>query len=141
MVRRGRAVLPEKNAVNQDGFAGALNSDDTMRICPLAMRFVELVAPVVCLVLLPPMLLLLAIAIRLESRGPIFVRETRTDTRTEPFKFAVASGDGMFVQATPQFTSVSQLLHRRTADAHQYQRRRNVHHRFTSEHLSHRVTE
>ena len=35
------------------------------------------VAAVACLALLVPMLLLVLIAIKLDSRGPIFVRETR----------------------------------------------------------------
>jgi lipopolysaccharide/colanic/teichoic acid biosynthesis glycosyltransferase len=113
MVRRGRAVLPEKKAINQDGFAGAVNSVAAVGLCELAIRFIELVAGVACLALLAPMLLLVLIAIKLDSRGPIFVRETRYGCKNRVIqvcKFRAATVCSKDEQGTARLTRVGQLL-------------------------------
>jgi lipopolysaccharide/colanic/teichoic acid biosynthesis glycosyltransferase len=72
-VTRGQGMLLEDKTGDQDGFAEASSPN----LCRLATRVIELVSGAACLALLAPVLLLAAVAIRLDSGGPIFVRETR----------------------------------------------------------------
>jgi lipopolysaccharide/colanic/teichoic acid biosynthesis glycosyltransferase len=105
-------VQPENNTVNQDGFAGA-NSNAPATLRQLAIRFIDLVAAVVCLGLLTPMLLVVAIAIKFDSRGPILVRQTRYGYKASVIqvrKFRVAPACPPGRQKIPRLTSVGQLL-------------------------------
>jgi len=72
-VTRGQGMLLEDKTGNQDGLAEA----SSLSLWRLATRLIELVSGAACLALLAPVLLLAAVAIRLDSSGPIFVRETR----------------------------------------------------------------
>jgi lipopolysaccharide/colanic/teichoic acid biosynthesis glycosyltransferase len=106
------AVQPEKNTVNQDDFAGA-NSNAPVSICQLAIRFIELVAAIACLGLLTPMLLVVAIAIKFDCRGPILVRQTRHGYKNSVIlvrKFRVAPACPVGGQKTTRLTLVGQLL-------------------------------
>ena len=113
MVRRGRAVLPENKSVNQDSFAGAANGVAPASLGQLSIRLFELVAGAACLALLAPTLLLVAIAIKLDSRGPIFVRETRYGYKNRVIqvrKFRAATVCLEREQGTLRLTPVGQLV-------------------------------
>ncbi len=58
-----------------DRFAGVANSEAAVWFWQFAVRIVEPVAAIACLILLAPMLALVVIAIKCDSRGPIFVSE------------------------------------------------------------------
>jgi polysaccharide biosynthesis protein PslA len=106
-------VRPDKKSVNQDGFAGAVSSVDPVGLGKLSFRVFELVAGVACLTLLAPMLLLVLLAIKLDSRGPIFVRETRygyNNRMIQIYKFRTATVCPERKQSTPRLTRVGQLL-------------------------------
>jgi lipopolysaccharide/colanic/teichoic acid biosynthesis glycosyltransferase len=103
-------MLLEDKTGNQDGFAEAVNSASPLKLCSLAARLIALVSGAVCLALLAPVLLLAAVAIRLDSNGPIFVRETRYGYRNrtiEVRKFRVKTPSP---EGEPLLTSVGQIL-------------------------------
>lgn len=54
--------------------------------CPLCKRLMDVVAASILLVLLSPLLLLVALAIRVESRGPVIFRQTRTGCKGGTFQ-------------------------------------------------------
>jgi lipopolysaccharide/colanic/teichoic acid biosynthesis glycosyltransferase len=56
----------------------------------------EVIAATTILLCLAPVLLISSVAIRLGSRGPVFLRETRRDSRNRPvqvFRFRLATAD------------------------------------------------
>jgi lipopolysaccharide/colanic/teichoic acid biosynthesis glycosyltransferase len=62
----------------------------------LFTRILEVIAAMTILLCLAPVLLISSVAIRLGSRGPVFLRERRRDSRNRPvqvFKFRLATGD------------------------------------------------
>jgi len=73
-----------------------------------------------------PLLALAALAIRLESRGPVFYRQRRVGRHGEPFELwklrtmvpgAESMGDGIYViQGDPRITRVGRLLRRFSLD-------------------------
>jgi exopolysaccharide biosynthesis polyprenyl glycosylphosphotransferase len=94
-----------------------------------AKRGLDLIASSLLLVLLAPLMLLIAIAIRLESRGPVFFRQPRIgrNGRTfQVFKFRSMhvnaalqlTDDGVMVKAAqdPRTTRVGRLLRRFSLD-------------------------
>jgi polysaccharide biosynthesis protein PslA len=106
MVDRGRGMLLEDKTGNQDGFAEA----SSVSLYGLATRLIELASGAACLALLAPVLLLAAVAIRLDSSGPIFVRETRYGYKNrtiEVRKFRVKSQSP---EGEQSLTSVGQVL-------------------------------
>ena len=80
----------------------------------------------VLLVIASPLLALAAIAIRLESRGPVFYRQRRVGHGGEPFDLwklrtmvpgAETMGDGIYViEGDPRITRVGRLLRRFSLD-------------------------
>ena len=108
-------MLPDNNTVNDDGFAEVVSSETAVNLWQVAMRLIELVAAVACLALLAPMLLVVAVAIKLDSRGPILVRERRFGyknrmIKVRKFRSTVVSSGGR--KQTPRLTLVGQLLRR-----------------------------
>jgi lipopolysaccharide/colanic/teichoic acid biosynthesis glycosyltransferase len=62
----------------------------------LCWRILEVAAATTILLCLAPILLLTAVAIKLDSDGPVFIRETRLDSRNraiEAFKFRLVTAD------------------------------------------------
>lgn len=51
----------------------------------LAKRFFDLLLVIPGLIVLSPLLLLIAVCVKLDSRGPIFFRQTRTGYKGKPF--------------------------------------------------------
>jgi exopolysaccharide biosynthesis polyprenyl glycosylphosphotransferase len=56
------------------------------RSAHLAKRLLDVVVGSLCLVVLSPLFLIVALAIRIESRGPVFFRQERAGCRGESFK-------------------------------------------------------
>jgi lipopolysaccharide/colanic/teichoic acid biosynthesis glycosyltransferase len=98
-------VLPEKNAIDRS--VGVASGEAAARF----VGIVESVAAIACLVLLAPMLLLIVIAIKCDSRGPIFIRERRCgyrNRRIQVHKFRAATG---YSEGSPaRLTPVGQFL-------------------------------
>jgi polysaccharide biosynthesis protein PslA len=91
---------------NRHGFAETL----PVSLCRLAARLIELVSGTVCLALLAPLLLVAAVAIRLDSKGPIFVRVARYGYKNQTigvWKFRVKTPSP---EGEPSFTPVAQLV-------------------------------
>jgi polysaccharide biosynthesis protein PslA len=77
-------------------------------------RLFDISAAVLCLLLLSPLILIVAIAIKLDSYGPIFARETVYGYRKRPiptFKFRFKTDD-----ANPRLTRVGRVLLRSGID-------------------------
>jgi len=66
------------------------------RLDQLFTRILEIIAATTILLCLAPILLISSVAIRLDSGGPVFIRETRRDSRNRPvqvFRFRLPTGD------------------------------------------------
>ena len=70
-------ALPEKKSIDQVSFVGAVSGVVPALPDQLAKRLFDPVAGAMCLALFAPMLLVISIAIKFDSRGPIFIRERR----------------------------------------------------------------
>jgi putative colanic acid biosysnthesis UDP-glucose lipid carrier transferase len=103
-------VPTEKNAFNREGFAEVVNSVATVGLCQLAVRFIELVAAAGCLALSAPMFLLVVIAIKLDSRGPILVRERRYGHKNTTLQVRKFRATTMSLEGKLRLTPVGQVL-------------------------------
>jgi exopolysaccharide biosynthesis polyprenyl glycosylphosphotransferase len=98
-------------------------------------RAFDLIGSALCLVLLAPLLLAIAVAIKLTSRGPVLFRQTRIGRDGQPFKMlkfrtmhdgadarktelsALNEADGLFkIAHDPRITRVGRLLRRTSLD-------------------------
>jgi lipopolysaccharide/colanic/teichoic acid biosynthesis glycosyltransferase len=89
-------------------------------------RVLDVVLAAALLVVTAPLLALAALAIRLESRGPVFYRQLRVGRDGEPFELwklrtmvpgAEAIGAGIYViEGDPRITRVGRLLRRFSLD-------------------------
>ena len=89
-------------------------------------RALDLVLAALLLAIASPLLALAALAIRLESSGPVFYRQLRVGRHGEPFELwklrtmvpgAESMGDGIYViQGDPRITRVGRLLRRFSLD-------------------------
>jgi len=89
-------------------------------------RALDIVLAAVLLVVTAPLLALVALAIRLESRGPVFSRQRRVGTHARPFQLwklrtmvpgAEAMGAGIYVlEGDPRITRVGRMLRRFSFD-------------------------
>jgi lipopolysaccharide/colanic/teichoic acid biosynthesis glycosyltransferase len=96
------------------------------RLRAVTSRALDLLIAGALLVLSAPLLLLAALAIRLESRGPAFYRQRRVGRRGEPFELwklrtmvpgAEEMGAGIYVlEGDPRITRVGRLLRRLSLD-------------------------
>jgi len=69
------------------------------RLNPLFKRILEVAAATTILLCLAPLLLITSVAIRLDSSGPVLIRETRRDCRNQAihvfkFRLTTACGEG-----------------------------------------------
>jgi lipopolysaccharide/colanic/teichoic acid biosynthesis glycosyltransferase len=83
------------------------------RLVPAAERMVDITAATLGLLLFSPILLMASIAIKLDSRGPILVRETWYGYRNRPiqllrFRLATASADND--RTSPRLTRIGRVL-------------------------------
>ncbi len=91
----------------------------------MAKRLFDLLAATFALILLAPAFLLIAIAIRLDSPGPVFFRQERVGRGGVSFRIhkfrtmradAVQAGPQITVGADPRITTVGRLLRRAKLD-------------------------
>jgi lipopolysaccharide/colanic/teichoic acid biosynthesis glycosyltransferase len=99
-------MLLEDKTGNQDGLA----EPSSQSLCRLATGLIELVSGAACLALLAPVLLLAAVALRLDSSGPIFVRETRYGYRNRTIEVRKFRVKAPSPEGEPSLTSVGQVL-------------------------------
>ena len=93
---------------------------------PNASRALDLAVAVVVLAVASPVILIAAVAIRLESRGPVLYRQRRVGRHGEPFELwklrtmvpkAEAMGAGVYVlEGDPRITRVGRRLRRFSLD-------------------------
>jgi hypothetical protein len=86
----GRGMVSENKANDQESIAEA----SPVALGERATRLIELVSGAGCLTLLAPILIVAAIAVKLDSSGPIVVREPRCghrNRRIEVYKFRLAT--------------------------------------------------
>lgn len=106
-------ALQDKKSIGQ-GNSPALGSGGVpARLVQLAKRIFDLVAATMCLILFAPILLITSIAIKLDSRGPILIRETLYGYKNRAIqirKFRVAMVCAEGEQTNPRLTRVGQLL-------------------------------
>ncbi|WP_245987883.1 exopolysaccharide biosynthesis polyprenyl glycosylphosphotransferase [Sphingobium fluviale] len=89
---RGEIMLPESNTLGAIGLS-AYHGNDTLVVSrgPLSManrakkRILDLIVTVPALILLSPLFLVVAIAIKLESKGPVFFRQQRIGRSNQLF--------------------------------------------------------
>ncbi len=115
----GRVALPQKKSVDQGSFVGAVSGVVPMHLDQLAKRLFDLVAGTMCLALFAPTLLIISIAIKFDSRGPIFIRETLYGYKNQAiqirkFRIAMVCSEGE--QINPRLTRVGQFLRRTGID-------------------------
>lgn len=91
----------------------------------LLKRVSDIVISIFCLILSSPIFLISAIAIKLESKGPIFFLHERTGLNGKPFKMikfrgminnALDFGPGITQVNDPRITKVGKLLRRTSID-------------------------
>ena len=92
--------------------AALSNSLPAYRLEHIAKRLVEIAAATVGLVLFSPLLLITIIAIKLDSPGPVLVRESRYGYRNRPIKFLRFRlvGPAEIDRSRPQLTRVGRIL-------------------------------
>jgi exopolysaccharide biosynthesis polyprenyl glycosylphosphotransferase len=89
-------------------------------------RALDLLAASVLLLLLSPLMLLIALAIKLDTRGPVFYRQERIGRNGRPFRLwkfrsmvvgAEKKGAGILVEANdPRITRVGRILRKLSLD-------------------------
>jgi lipopolysaccharide/colanic/teichoic acid biosynthesis glycosyltransferase len=87
-------------------------SEDIGLLCPGAKRAFDVFAATICLTLLCPLILVVSVAIKLNSRGPIFIRKTKFGYNNRPihvFRFRSAT-------ARSHVTQVGRVLRRTGID-------------------------
>jgi sugar transferase (PEP-CTERM system associated) len=113
----GRVDLATVNPswfIFSDGFTAG------QRLSKAAKRLFDIIASIAVLVLMAPVLILAAIAIRIDSRGPVFYRQTRVGLYGVPYRIiklrsmradAEAAGKAMWAsEADPRITRVGRFL-------------------------------
>src|SRR5918992_818128 len=93
---------------------------------PNASRALDVAVAAAALAVASPVMAIAAVAIRLESRGPVFYRQRRVGRRGEPFELwklrtmvpkAETMGAGVYVlEGDPRITRVGRLLRRFSID-------------------------
>jgi putative colanic acid biosysnthesis UDP-glucose lipid carrier transferase len=105
-------------SVHQANSSAAARPDaQAPRLAEVTKRMFDIIAAITSLVLLAPILMIIAIAIRLESRGPIFVRQTLYGHNNRPIeirKFRTVRAEG--TQIKPRLTWIGQILRRTGID-------------------------
>jgi lipopolysaccharide/colanic/teichoic acid biosynthesis glycosyltransferase len=102
----GGVTLHDKDSIDEGYPAAALRLP--ARLDGLARRIFDLLATTMCLILLAPILLLTSIAIKLDSRGPIFIREMRYGYKNRAihiskFRVAMVCSHGEQINRRAQF--------------------------------------
>jgi len=88
-------------------------------------RFSDIIISTFSLIIISPLFLLLAIAVKLDSRGPVFFLHERTGLNGKPFKMikfrgmidnALSFGPGITQKNDPRITRVGKFLRRTSID-------------------------
>ena len=107
------------------GYHGNVDTTATDLGSLQAKRVVDLIVALVALVMLGPLMLMIALLIKLDSRGPVFFRQNRTGLNGSVFKIfkfrsmRVHDDVGVVTQATrrdPRVTRVGAFLRRSSLD-------------------------
>jgi lipopolysaccharide/colanic/teichoic acid biosynthesis glycosyltransferase len=106
-------VLPENESVNKGSLVGDASEVADVSLGQLVTRLFELFAGAACLILLAPIFLFASIAIKFDSRGPIFIRELRYGYKNRTIqvrKFRATTVCWKGEQRAPRLTPVGRIL-------------------------------
>jgi len=104
-------VLPENESVSQGSLVEDANEVADVSLGQLVTRLFELFAGAACLTLLAPIFLFASIAIKFDSRGPIFTRESRYGYKNRTIQVRNFRSTTVCLQGeSPRLTPVGRLL-------------------------------
>ena len=83
---------------------------DTPRVSDIAMRTFDIAVAAILLIVLSPLLLVVAILVRLDSRGPAIFRQERVGRNLAPFRVAKFRTMRQGVAADPHRAYVEQMI-------------------------------
>jgi lipopolysaccharide/colanic/teichoic acid biosynthesis glycosyltransferase len=83
---------------------------DTPRVSDIMMRALDIAAAAVLLILLSPLLLIVALLVRLDSRGPAIFRQERIGGNLQPFQVAKFRTMRAGVAADPHRAHVERMI-------------------------------
>ena len=101
------------------------NSSKKMRVSLFFKRLLDMIASFVMLVILSPFLLLLALAVKFDSKGPVFYRQVRVGRYNQDFKIfkfrtmvqnADQIGPAVTTGEDPRITRVGRFIRRLRLD-------------------------
>ena len=113
-------ALRDDNPIDEANSGEALsNILPALRLGHIAGRVVDIAAATIGLVLFSPLLLIAFVAIRLDSPGPVLVRETRYGYKDRPIqvlKFRLVGVCGESDRTSSRFTRVGRILNQTGID-------------------------
>lgn len=89
------------------------------RLVPIAKRMVDVAAATLSLLMFSPILLIASIAIKLDSRGPVLIRETRYGYKNRPIqllRFRLVTACAESDRTSPRLTRVGRILNQTSID-------------------------
>ena len=104
-------MTPQTARGEADGLARpAILASDTPRASDIAMRALDIVVSGLALLVLSPILLVVAILVRLDSRGPAIFRQERIGRGLKPFRVAKFRTMRQGVAADPHRAYVEEMI-------------------------------
>ena len=112
--------MHDDKLTGRDSYATALGDGArTFKLDQRAKRVFDIVAATMGLILFAPILLVTSIAIKLDSRGPIFIRETLygcNNRAIQVLKFRLVTACAEAIRINPRATRVGRILRRAGID-------------------------
>jgi lipopolysaccharide/colanic/teichoic acid biosynthesis glycosyltransferase len=104
-------VTPEtRSATSVEAARPVILPADTPRVSDILMRSLDITVAAILLTLLSPLLLVVALLIRLDSRGPAIFRQERIGRNLKPFKVAKFRTMRNGVPADPHRAHVEEMI-------------------------------
>jgi lipopolysaccharide/colanic/teichoic acid biosynthesis glycosyltransferase len=110
-------ALQNDNSIGEDNSGAALSN--ILRLDHIARRVVDIAVATIGLVLFSPLLLIAFVSIRLDSPGPVLVRETGYGYKNRPIqvlKFRLAKVCGESDRTSSRLTRVGRILNQTGID-------------------------
>jgi hypothetical protein len=121
--RRGIVALQGEKPREPSGWANSAPADrgvlPVFRLGPVAKRMIDIAAATLGLLLFSPILLIASIAIKLDSRGPVLIRETRYGYKNRPIqllRFRLVTACAENDRTSPRLTRVGRILNQTGID-------------------------
>jgi lipopolysaccharide/colanic/teichoic acid biosynthesis glycosyltransferase len=118
---RGCVALPEGKPIRRSkSAAGPRDGITALRLVQAAKRLADIAAAIAGIVLFSPLLLITSVAIKLDSRGPVLIRQTLYGQKSGPikaFKFRFVTACAENDPASYRLTRVGRMLCQSGIDA------------------------